>query len=232
MRRFICILIGAIVISTLVAMPAAYALPSYRGYTGLVMIPTADALNKGDWNAGVFFEDVASETVNDFIANYGIARQFEIGFDRFRKNTDSSGQTLLNFKYEFLTESMSRPAVGAGVVDLTNDLETSVYVVASKTVGDCPKCWRGEYITPRIHVGFGGGMFQSLFAGASFWLGNRVGFTGEWDSSNVNVGARFRITPDWTVYGAGINLTDRTGSNTSPNNTASFGVGVSYNKFY
>jgi len=211
-------------------MPAHCAIPSFRGYTGLMVVPTADALGKGDWNAGFFYENVANETINDIVVNYGMAQGLELGIDRFRLTDERDNHTLLNAKYRFVPETMAHTAIAAGIADITDEIETTVYAVASKTIGCKVRVWRGETLSPRIHVGFGGGRLNSMFAGGSAFVGNRVEIVAEWDSKDVNVGARFRITPEFTVHVGGFNLTDREGDPFSTG--ASFGVGASFNMIY
>ena len=225
MRLLLCIAILAAISCSI-----TFAIPSYRGYTGLMIIPTADALCQGNWNAGVFSEDV-SDTITDYVANYGISNGLEVGFDRFLRNTefhgyaDSDGaKTLLNAKYAFMPEEDGKPGVAAGIFDITNDLETTVYVIASKSFTSCPVIYDGEIISPRIHVGLGGGYFDGLFGGLSTYLGNRLQVMFEWDSKNVQIGGRFRVTPGLTVHVTGFDITDR--------DNTTFGAGISYGRYY
>ncbi|MHB9037669.1 MAG: hypothetical protein ACYC64_13485 [Armatimonadota bacterium] len=227
MRRFWLPL--CLVFIAAVCMPAHCAIPSFRGYTGLMIVPTADALGKGDWNAGLFYENVANGTINDVVANYGIAQGFEFGIDRFRLTNETDNHTLLNAKYRFVPENMNHPAIAAGIADITNEIETTAYVVASKSLGCQVRVWEGETLSPRVHVGFGGGRLSGLFAGASAFVGNRFELIAEWDSKDVNVGARFRVTPQFTVHLGGFNLTDQTDKYSTG---ASFGVGASFNMIY
>ncbi len=227
MRRFWIPL--CLVLIAAACMPAHCAIPSFRGYTGLMVVPSADALGKGDWNAGFFYEDVASGTINDVVANYGIAQGLELGIDRFRLSDDTDNQTLVNAKYRFVPENMNHPAIAVGIADITNDIDTTVYAVASKSLGCQFRVWEGETLSPRIHVGFGGGRLSGLFAGASGFIGNRIELLAEWDSQNVNVGVRFRVTPQFTIHAGGFNLTDQTDDFSTG---ASFGVGASFSMIY
>ena len=201
---------------------AALALPSYRGYTGLMLVPTADALNQGDFNGGLFFEDVASGVVNDYIANYGIIDGLEVGIDRFQFNNDVNADTFINAKYRVLPETDQRPALAVGIIDLTDEEETTAYFVVSKSVSTPVRCWEGEVLNPRIHIGFGGGRLSSVFAGGSAYLGERFMVMAEWDSRDVQAGAKFRITPSLTVDAGFFDIVDR----------GTFGVGVSFSKYY
>jgi hypothetical protein len=216
-----------------IAISPVLAIPSFRGYTGLMIIPTADALGLGQWNAGVFLEDVSEGTINDFIANYGIAPNLEVGFNRFRLTEDDDASTLINAKWGFLRETTGRPGVAAGIIDVTNDVDTTVYVVASKSFANAIGTYEGDIITPRVHVGFGAGGFDGLFAGLSTYLGNRLQIMAEWDSNNVQVGARFRATPGFTIHAGGFNVGDRSNPGSElVSDSASFGVGVSYQQNY
>ena len=221
MRRRV-LLLGCVLAVLAIATAANAGLPSFRGYTGLVLVPTADALCKGHWNAGVFFEDVSSETVNDYVFNFGVSEGVEVGFDRFQYDDNQDPGTLLNAKWSFIPETDQKPGVAVGIIDLTNDLETTVYFVASKSLGETLEYYEGELVNTRVHIGFGGGQLRSLFVGASGYLGNRLQITGEWDSTSVQAGGRLRVTPSLTVHAGWFDVFN------SGNARASFGAGVSY----
>lgn len=225
------ILLTFVVVSCAAVRPAYGVIPSFRGYTGLLLIPTGDALMKGEWNAGVFSESV-SDTLTSYYANYGLIDNLEVGFDRFRPNEDADTDTLLNLKYEFFRTCPERFAAAAGIIDLTDDFDTSVYVVGSMSLISRPTVWYGEVLAPRLHVGFGGGKLSGIFAGFSTWFGNRVQVVAEYDSVNVNVGGRFRITPEVTLQMAGFNLAGKVNPGLSFDDKATFGVGIDYNYSY
>jgi hypothetical protein len=218
-----------IILLAAACLPGDCAIPSWRGYTGLMVVPSADALGRGEWNAGLFLEDVDSGTINDVVVNYGLAQGLEFGIDRFRLNDDSDHRTLLNAKYRFMPETIRYPAIAVGISDIANDIETTVYAVASKSLGCDIRVWEGETLTPRVHVGFGGGRLSGLFAGATAYIGNRVELMAEWDSIDVNVGARFRITRNFTIHAGGFNLNDQVEEFSTG---ASFGVGASWSMIY
>lgn len=229
-RMRTCWVLFCLIVLALACSTGHCTIPSFKGYTGLMIVPTADALGKGDWNAGVFAEDVSSGTVNDYVANYGIYQGLEIGVDRFRLNDESDSQTLLNVKYKFMSETPSRPALAAGISDITDDVETTVYVVASKSLGCNLEAWRGEILNPRIHVGFGGGRLSGIFVGASGYLGRRFQLMAEWDGETVQAGARYRVTDVVTLHAGGFNLADD--DNVEGSEGISFGAGISFNMTY
>lgn len=204
------------------AASASYALPSFRGYTGLMRIPTADSLNKAQWNAGLFAEDLDDATVNDWIANYGVAEGLEVGLNFFKEDPDASTDVWLNGKYRFLNETNQKPAVAAGIIDAADQTEITAYVVASKALITPLGCYEGQVINPRIHVGLGAGQFDGLFAGLSTYLGNRIEVMAEWDSQNWLAGARFRLTKDLTIHAGFSDIGDGGG----------FGIGASYGRYY
>jgi len=201
---------------------SGWAIPTYRGYTGLMIIPSADALGRGDFDAGVFFEDVGSGTVNDYVFNYGVADGLELGIDRYRKDNNTTAGTWVNAKYRFLPETDQRPAIAGGIIDLTNDDETTVYIVASKALSTPVCTYEGEITNPRIHIGFGGGRLSSLFAGVSAYLGTRIDLMMEWDSRDTQIGARFRVTPGLTIHAGFFDIFDK----------GAFGAGVSFGRYY
>ena len=201
---------------------ATLALPSYRGYSGLMLVPTADSLNKGDFDAGIFFEDVGSGVINDLIFNYGVTDGLEVGIDRFRFSNDVESDTFINAKYLILCETDQRPSLAGGIIDLTDEEETTAYIVASKSISTPLKCWEGEILNPRAHIGFGGGRLSSLFIGGSAYLGERVKVMAEWDSKDVQAGAAFRVTPSLTVHAGFFDITRK----------GNFGIGASFAKFY
>ena len=208
MAKYTCAILCALLALTF-CTSAECALPSFRGYTGLLIIPTGDALNKGDFNAGIFSEDVG-DTINDYIANYGLANGLEVGLNRRTPVDSDDHNTLFNAKYRFITETNKNPAVAAGIIDLTDEVETTAYIVASKAFGTPLGTYRGEILNPRIHVGFGAGEFSSLFAGVSSYVGDRVLASVEWDSEDFHAGLKFRLTDSFTLHGGVFDIGDDT----------------------
>ncbi len=204
----VCVLVGT-----------AGAAPSFFGYTGLVRIPTADSLNKDEYNLAAFAvnaDEGADSTV--FAANLGLLPNLEVGFARIKPD-EGSGETWINAKYTFMPETSKNPAVAGGVVDLTGESDTTAYIVLSKAFGHGVKTSLGEITSPRFHIGVGGGQFDGIFGGVSATLGDRFTLMAEYDSEDVNWGARLAVTPEVRVhFGAFDGLDD-------------VGLGVSFNKY-
>lgn len=227
------LLILLILALALCAIPPVFGVtPGFRGYTALMLVPTADALMQGEWNAGVFSENVASETVNSWIANYGPIDNLEVGFNRYDPGDNGDSGTWINAKYEFFRTCPERFGLAVGIIDLLDETDTTIYVVGSASLIQRPAVWYGEVLAPRIHVGFGAGQLDSIFAGYSMWLGNRVQVMGEWDGNAVNAGIKWRVNRYFTVHGGGLNLAEEDLPGTALDGTAAFGLGLSYNYSY
>ncbi len=219
MSRRISLCLSCALLILTVCIGTATAAPSFFGYTGLIRIPTADSLDKDEYNAGAFAINVdegADFTV--FAANLGLIPQLEVGFARVKPD-EASGETWLNAKYTFAQETEKNPALAGGVVDLTDETDTTAYLVASKSFPRQYRTSLGEIASPRIHVGVGGGQLDSVFAGVSATLGDRFTLMAEYDSNDFNWGARLALADEWRVHFGGFDGLD------------DVGLGVSFNKY-
>jgi hypothetical protein len=198
------------------------ASPSFKGYTGLVKIPTADTLNKGEFSFGAMTEDTSKFEANDLFANYGPADNMEIGFNSFQKVDSDTRETLLNAKYCFVPESEDKAGVACGLIDFTNEVHATAYTVASKSLARRASLFDSDVTSVRGHIGFGGGDINGLFMGVSAFAGNRVMFSAEWDSKDVNIGLRLTPMKGLRLHAA---LFDA-------GNADKFGVGASFTKTY
>jgi len=211
--------IAAVAVLVCLAGPALAA-PSFFGYTGLVGVPTAEALDKDDYNAAAFtlnFEEGGDSNI--YAANLGVADGLEVGFARF-KPEEGEGETFLNAKYRFSPETGERPAVAAGVVDFTDEVDTTVYVVMSKSLVKRYEMSFGEIVSPQIHFGVGGGQFDGVFGGLSAAIGERLMLMVEHDSEEINFGARLALSNELRAHFAALDGFD------------DIGLGLSYNKSF
>ncbi len=210
----LCVLLAATV-----CIGAATASPSFLGPTGLVKIPTADSLSKDEYNLGAFV--VSADEGGDFTTvtgNIGIVKNLEAGIT-YIKPEDISGKVWLNAKYTLMPETTKNPAIAGGVIDLTDEIDTTAYFVISKAFGHSVDTSLGEITSPRFHIGVGGGQFDGLFGGVSAGLGERFTIMAEYDSEDINLGARYAASPEVRIHlGTFDGLSD-------------VGLGVSYNKY-
>lgn len=209
----------AVTCCLIAACPTAAA-PTLFGYTGLVKIPTADALNEKEYHVGVFtlnLEEGADSTI--YAASLGLAEGLEVGFARHSPE-EGAGQTYVNAKYTFLQDSEAHPALAAGVTDLTDQVESSPYIVASKALWGRHETRFGEVGSVRVHLGIGGGSLDGLFGGISAALGDRLLLMAEYEGERVNLGLRLAIGEYIRIHGAALDGFD------------DVGLGVSFNKRY
>ena len=172
---------------------AVCASPSFRGYTGLVKIPTAHTLDRGEFDFGVMSEDTAKSGVTDTFATYSPRENLEIGVDGFQKPGTNDRKTQFNTKYQFARETENSPRFAVGLIDFTDTVKTSAYTVASKSLFRRAMILKNNLISVRGNLGVGVGDIDGVFAGVSLYAGNKVMFSAEWDSKDMNLG--FRFTP-------------------------------------
>lgn len=172
---------------------AAAAAPSLLGPTGLMLIPSADTLGMTRWNvsiAGTWADGEPNATI--ISANVGLLPGLEAGFARAEPE-DAEAETLLNAKVRVLQPPVGRITVSAGMIDITDQVDRSAYVVLSHTLGAGVLTRVGPVTLPQIHVGVGGGRLDGLFAGVTTTVGSRIGLMAEYDSEDINLGARIAL---------------------------------------
>ena len=213
-----------IVLVILLAGAASVALgsPSFRGYTGLVIIPTAHVLDVGEYDFGIMTEDTAVSHVSDIFATYSPREDIEVGINSFQPAGSNARRPLLNAKYVLAHETDETCSVAVGLVDFTNEIQASAYAVASKSIIRHASIFNSDVIGVRGNIGFGFGGFDALFVGLSVFAGNRIMLSAEWDSKNVNLGFRFTPIKGLRLHTA---LFDS-------GNTDHIGLGISYTKTY
>lgn len=204
------------------AVGSAQASPSFRGYSGLVVVPTADTLNMGEFSFGAMAEDVGDFDASDLFVNYGPADNLEIGFNSISLSGVDDRETIINTKYRFLTESETKPGIAFGLIDLTNEIEATGYMVASKSLARGVSIFDNDITNMRGHIGFGGGRLDGLFLGLSAFVGNRVMFSLEWDSKDTNLGFRFTPVRGLRLHAALFDVGGRD----------DFGLGISFTQAY
>jgi hypothetical protein len=172
---------------------AAWAAPSLTGPSGLITIPTAEVLGMARWNVGgtaVMVADVPDAKV--VYANVGLLPRLELGFARDDVE-EGEAETILNAKVGMLMPVPGQVSMAAGVIDISDQIERSGYVVVSHTVGAGLPIPAGPVALPQIHVGVGSGRFDGLFGGVSTVVSGYVTVMAEYDGEDVNVGARWPV---------------------------------------
>lgn len=201
---------------------AIWAAPSFRGYTGLVKVPSANTLDAGEYSFGVMTEATDELQANDALAMYGIGGQIELGVDSFQPHGSSERKTLLNAKYRFSPDSDSKSGYAIGIIDAADEVQQTGYIVATKAIVRRTSIFANVVSSVRGHIGLGVGGLNGMFAGLSVFAGNRVVFSAEWDSKDVNLG--FRLTPirGLRLHAAVMDV----------GNKQDLGTGISYTRTY
>jgi hypothetical protein len=226
MKKLIWLACLAALALGLFAMPVAAA-PSLGGYTGLLFVPTASTLGNTDYNIAYFS---LGDDSHVWTGNIGLKGGFELGIARVKYDSDYSmepfstesffssygtEETLLNAKYNFRPQtSAHKPGLAVGVADATGEIDTTAYVVATQSLS---KVYKPN--NPQLHVGIGSGMFDGFFAGVSATY-SKVTLIGEYDSHDINLGARLAITNDFRIHAGWINGLD------------DLAIGASFNKMF
>jgi len=177
-------------VSLLACATAAGASPSLLGPTGLILIPTAETTGMGGFSLGA--AAVQMEEGNDasfLYGNVGLPAGLEVGATR-EKVEGADAETLVNAKLAFFRPPLGDLTLAAGMIDVTDQIDRSPYVVLTHTLGAGVMTSVGPVALPQIHVGVGGGMVDGLFAGVSTTISRKVGVMAEYDGEQFNFGAR------------------------------------------
>lgn len=127
----------------------AAAAPSTNGSTGLIDVPTADALREGQFSIGYFHLDEK----NVIAVGTNLAKDLELSVAV--AELAPGRETYVNLKYAVRQESVFLPGIAIGVEDIGGEEDRSAYLVASKLLP----------FGFRIHAGAGGGRYGGLFYG-------------------------------------------------------------------
>lgn len=206
-----CALVGVFVLCG-----AGETAPSYFGYTGLIRVPTAEALNDQDFNAGAFY--INRDELDDpdcYVGNLGVGPGAEVGIAVIRRG-EGSDDVFINGKYNFQSETRGNPALAAGIIDLASEVDATVYFVASKGFGKARETRYGRLYAGEFHVGFGGGQLDGIFGAVNANLGPGAKLMLEYDTEDFNLGGRFALGQrfaadvalfDWSDLGFGVSYT-------------------------
>jgi hypothetical protein len=187
--------VAAALALALIWTSAGWAASSLLGPTGLITIPTADVLGMTQFTVGltqVWADAHEDETL--VYANVGLLPKLEVGFTREDLQDDES-ETILNAKVRLLGPLPGKITLAAGVMDFTDQIDRTVYVVGSHTLGAGLLTEFGQVTTPQLHVGIGGGRFDGLFAGVSTTVNRKLALMAEYDGDDINLGARLPVAP-------------------------------------
>lgn len=175
--------------------------PSFNGYTGLFYVPTAEVLAPDTWSAGAFSVDLDAVFPDRYCFSYGFPGNVEVNVVKYVPDKGEK-ETVISGKYQIFPETKGRAALAMGVFDITKETQTTVYIVASRTLGGPFEVRERRVFETIGHIGIGGGGLEGIFAGVEFVLGPSFRVIGEYDTKDFNIGARILINDQVAITGA------------------------------
>ena len=210
--------------------------PSLNGHTGLITIPTAEALNYKEFNTGFDYiihntnkdPDSLDETKNSdnewfYKVNFGLFENVEMGL--LGGTTPTEG-VLVNIKYYLMnTDSSQYPiAIAIGLEKLSSNLDSSAYMVASKS-------FPGGL---NLHFGFKALFSEeinpSIMGGVEYLFSDRLSILGDIygqkQSYLYNAGVRIRLFNQLYVSAYAIDIANE------KEKGIQYSTGISYSYFF
>ncbi|MEK9657506.1 MAG: hypothetical protein VW378_03935 [bacterium] len=175
-------------ISLILTIQPLLSTTNFNGATGLIFIPTAEALNYKECNYGLDYS-LAKDKDNlnyKYKVNMGIYENIELGFSGGKYPSEG---VYVNTKYYLMsTEERFPLKIAIGVENLTAKDHTSVYTVFSKRLNPETSGHFG------FNAKFDDEITPGILAGLTFYLTEIVeilaDISGEGQTYTANVGAR------------------------------------------
>jgi hypothetical protein len=170
---------------------------TFWGPYGLITVPDAYAGSANRAVAGTLLGDQKAFTVN-----YGIVNGVDLGLAYIDRNT-MSNKLIANAKINLIPSNFRGFQIGAGVIDATDSINNTTYVMASFQTG-VPEALASKYVGLRLHAGYGTGIYrEKIIGGGELLINNRSSIVGEWNGTKANAGVRY-IADDNIRLQAGI----------------------------
>lgn len=113
--------------------------PALGCYSGLVVIPTADTIGKGQYGIELQVDGVLpSQSSETRVINteYGISDKMEIGVD-FDQSKGVEASKLINAKFVIAKLYGANTSIAAGICNLADQSKSNPYLVATKELSAC-----------------------------------------------------------------------------------------------
>jgi len=200
MRRLLCSFV-LLMLFAVCCIGSASAAPSYAGYTGLLFVPSAETLQEGELQLAAQSIDFDLGNFNGFSISYGITDIWELGIANATDGPGVMDGASLNSKYSIL-QANDLFNLAAGIIIPLEDSSTGLYGVISHEL-------RGTENQVVIHAGYGtGGIVDGFFAGVDAVLSPNLNAMLEYDSNNLNAGARYHFTERFSATAGLFNLSN------------------------
>lgn len=110
-------------------------------------------------------------------------------------------EVLVNAKYRLLSESVDKPSITVGVVDIASRMDDftggaiddpSMFIVVGKNITDIAEDMSGQVSKPvKATLGFGTGLYNGLFAGLDFSLSPKFSVAVEYLTKGIRAESTF-----------------------------------------
>ena len=200
-----------------------FASPTIYGPSGLISIPTAEALKYKEMNIALdYYQDSEENTSQYYKLNLGTFENWEIGFVGGQTPTEG---VYINAKYYLMSDKSRYPlSIAIGVDNIASQEKTGMYMVASKV-------FKGGLVG---HFGFKTmfdheeGIDPSIMGGTEFFFSDQFSIladiNGEKKTYIVNAGLRFELMDNFHIRGFVMDVTKN-------REEQYFSLGISYSQF-
>ena len=218
-----------LLVASCLLFPITYwASPSLNGPTGLISIPTAEALKYKEFNVAFDYgmgANIQSKTSADdwsYKLNMGTFENWEIGVVGGKVPTEGM---YLNVKYYLMSDDSQLPlSIAIGSENLSSMSQTNIYMIASKKMRE----------DIGLHLGFKA-IFEpeqlspSIMGGLNYFATEELEFLGDIDGDGktyrANLGLRYFLTNQFSFRIFILDISEQV------KNSARFSIGLSFSKF-
>ncbi|MBG90543.1 MAG: hypothetical protein CL521_01860 [Actinobacteria bacterium] len=187
-----------------------HAVPTLTGSSGLIKVPTAEALQYKQFNIGIDSQVTDTGEMLTYSYKLGLGTFKNLEMSLIGGSTPKEG-VFINAKYYLMSDTARLPlSIAIGAENLSSMSQTNIYMVASKKIrydiglhGGF-KATINEEINPTIMGGINYLLLQQLELLADI-DGNETAYA-------INTGVRFYLTPDIAFKASILDV-----FNTSPN---------------
>ncbi len=179
--RLLAIAVALVAVSLVLPVSADN---SIFGPTGLLRVPSADVVSAPGVVGSVYFvNDLATAAA----VNVGLLPNVEITPGWVDPDGGDSS-LMLSGKWQIWGEERGRPALAVGLIDATDEFDSTLYGVVQKGFS-----FGQTGVNVMAGVGTRRAFLDGFFCGAEFMLRDGVSAMVEYDGEDVNIGARWAV---------------------------------------
>ncbi|MBM3473112.1 MAG: hypothetical protein FJX75_07600 [Armatimonadetes bacterium] len=171
-------------VTALALASLGFASPSIFGPNGLLLTPTADTPGMADVQLGAWW---AGDLANSVALTSGEGSGFESTAAWVDLNGAGS-EEVFSGKWRFRNNSFTQPAFAVGLIDITNQLDRTPYVVVQKGFH-----LSGNGLMAMVGYAQPDSLLDGFFAGGELTLADKYKAIAEYDGDDVNGAIRFSL---------------------------------------